>query len=352
MQEKGTGFCWSLFFMAMGGWTVDNAARMAVKVSAIMAGKIAMKASSTMVGKIAIIMILLLGVFLAPLEVRATAGIDDPVIKRAMDAGVDAERIERMAHRAQTLEMTPEQLEQILTPVISLAEMDLPYDLLMQKAAEGLAKQIPAPSIRLVLDQMQGNLVRSVAIVDPWMERREVQQQIEAERGVRTTHEAARRYRVMLLEGASQSLQYNADEKLLHAFLEEVAATSIMTKSGLASVAAGLQALSEMPMTQENPGLSIRLLSGAMNAGFTASEIRELPHALRSAHFNNKLPLERITGKLDMRRYEDMPAVHIMEYLFQGNIGGGAAGFQTPDGLRDRESDRGRNRTPPLPPLP
>ena len=331
-HKKGTGFSWSLFFMAAGGKTADDA------VSKVM------KASGTKAGKIAVIMTMLLGVFLAPLEVRATAGIDDPVFKRAMDAGIDADRIARMAHRAHTRDMTPEQFEQILTPVISLAEMDLPYDLLMQKAAEGLAKQVPAHGIRLVLDQMHGSMVRSVAIVDPWMERREVQQLIEAEKGVRTTDEAVRRYRGMLLEGASQSLQNNADEELLREFLEEVASTSIMTQSGLASIAAGLQALSEMPVSQDSPDLGIRLMIGAINAGFTASEIRELPHALRSAHFSNQLPLERIIGSMDLLWDEDIPAVHILEYLLHGNPGGGRAGFQAPALPQDREQGRGKGK--------
>ncbi len=293
-----------------------------------------------------------LAVLLAPLEVRAMAGIDDPVMKRAVDAGVDAERIERLANRAQSRDMTPAQLEQILLPVVSLAEMGLPYDLVMQKAAEGLSKQVPATGILLVLDHMQGSMVRSVAIVDPWMGRREVQHLIEAGRGARTTAEATRQYRGMLLESASHSLQNNTDDGLLHEFLDEVASTNIMTKGGLASIAAGLQALSEMPMTKENPGLSIRLLVGAMNAGFTASEIRELPHALHSAHFNSRLAMERIAGGMDMQRYENIPAVHIMEYLFQGNTGGGPAGFQAPDVPRDRESDRSRDRMPPVPLLP
>ena len=310
-----------------------------------------MKVSGTKAEKIAVIMTMLLGVFLAPLEVRATAGIDDPVFKRAMDAGIDADRIARMAHRAHIRDMSPEQFEQILTPVISLAEMDLPYDLLMQKAAEGMAKQVPAPGIRLVLDQMHGSVVRSVAIVDPWMERREVQQLIEAERGVRTTDEAARRYRGMLLEGASQSLQNNAHEELLREFLEEVASTSIMTKCGLASIAAGLQALSEMPVSQDSPGLGIRLMVGAMNAGFTASELRELPHALRSAHFNNQLPLESIVGSMEVMWNENIPAVHILEYLLHGNPGAGRAGFQAPFVPQDREPDRGRDRAP-IPPAP
>ena len=293
-----------------------------------------------------------LAVFLAPLEVRAMAGIDDPVMKRAMDAGVDAERIERLANRLQSRGMTPHQLEQILLPVVSLAERDLPYDLVMQKAAEGLAKQVSASGILLVLDHMHGSMVRSVAIVDPWMARPEVQHLIEAEKGAATTAEATRLYRGMLLESVSHSLQNNADEDVLREFLEEVVSSKIMTKGSPASIAAGLQALSEMPMTQENPGLSIRLLVGAINAGFTVSEIRELPHALRSAHFHSRLPMERIAGGMDMQRYENISAVHIMEYLFQGNIGGGPAGFQTPDVPRDRESDRGRDRMPPTAILP
>jgi len=324
------------FFLVAMGETMKRAVKMTVQ-SAI---------------KLVVVLVVVLAVFLVPLEVRAMAGNDDPVMKRAVDAGVDAERLERLANRGQSRGMTPDQLQQILLPVVSLAEMDLPYDLVMQKAAEGLAKQVPAPGILLVLDHMQGSMVRSVTIVDPWMARPEVQHMMEAKRGAGATAEATGMYRGMLLESASHSLQNNVDEDVLREFLEKMASTDVMTRGGLASVAAGLQALSEMPMTRENPGLSIRLLIGAMNAGFTTSEIRELPHALRSAQFNSRLPMERIAWSKDMQRYENIPAVQMMEYLFQGNIGGGPVGFQTPDVPRDRESERDRNRMPPLPPLP
>lgn len=276
---------------------------------------------------------------------------DNSVMKRAMEAGIDAGRIERLASRAQEREMTPDQLQQMLMTVIALAEMDLPYHLVMQKAGEGLAKQIPAPGILLVLDHMHSSMVRSVAIVDPWMRRQEVQDMIEMTRGSRSVDEVTKRYRDMLLESTSHSLQNNTDDGTLLGFLDKVASTIVKNQGDMESIAAGLQVLSEMSMTQDNPGLSVRLVLGAMNAGFTATQIRELPHALRSG-YSSHLPIEKITGSVDMQMYENIPAIHVMESLFQGNIGSGPAGFHVPDVHRDGESDRGRDRRPPLPPLP
>ncbi len=293
-------------------------------------------------------LIMVLVMLVAPSHARMLSGNGDPVMKRAIDAGMDADQIERLISRAQGRNMTPEELHQILMSAISLAEMDLPYNMVMQKAAEGLAKQVSAPGILTVLDNMQSSMVHSADIVDPWIGRPEVQGLIEAKKGVRTTVEAARLYRGMLLESVSYSLQNNADDSLLREFLDEVASIKNMEKGDLASIAAGLQALSEMPMTRDNPGLNARLLIGAMNAGFTASEIRELPHAMRSASFHSRLPMEKIAGSLELQLHENIPAVQIMDNLFQGIIGGGPPGFHVPDMHPARESGRGTDRRPPV----
>ncbi|MFO8028862.1 MAG: hypothetical protein R6U28_03300 [Cyclonatronaceae bacterium] len=299
-----------------------------------------------------VLLALMLVFTLTPSFGRAMIDGEDPVMKRALDAGIDAERLGRLVVRAQNREMTPDQLRQILIPVISLAEMDLPYHVAMHKVAEGLAKQVPAPGILYVLEDMQNSMDRSVAIIDPWMGRTEVQGVLRMKRTSQTADEVTRYNRHMLLEGASFSLQNEADEMLLRRFLDEVISAKIMEKGDLRVIASGLQALSEMPMTQDDPGLSIRLLVGAMSAGFSASEVRELPRALRSTLSGNHFPLEKLTGHMDPQQYKKSPAMQIMEHSFQGNMVGGPPAFHLPDVHRDGESDRGRDRKPPVPPLP
>ena len=302
------------------------------------------------VAALAVVLVL----FITPLHARGLSGDFEPVIKRAIDAGIDAGRIERLVDRAQSREVSPDQLQHILNPVISLAEMDFPYHLMMHKAAEGLAKQVPAPGIRFVLDQMQTSMVRSAAVIDPWIGRQEVQHLIEAGRGARASDAASKHYRDKFLESTSHFLQKDADDVILREFLNEVSSTVILKNGDLASIAAGLQVLYEMPMTQDNPGLSVRLLTGAMNAGFTASEIRKLPDALRSAHIHSHLPMEKIAGSMDQQLHDNVPAVHIMENFFQGNVGGGPPGLSMPglDTDGDGHADHGRGRRPPAPPVP
>lgn len=300
-----------------------------------------------------VVMLALMMVFtLAPSFGRAMIDGEDPVMKRALDAGIDAEEFGRLVERAKNREMTPDQLRQILIPVVSLAEMDLPYNIAMNKVAEGLAKQVSATGILHVLQDMQNSMDRSVAIIDPWMKRTQVQGVLRLKKASQTADEVTRYYRHILIEAALFSLQNETDEMLLHRFLEEVIPTKIMAKGDLRVIASGLQALSDMPMTQDDPGLSIRLLVGAMNAGFSASEIRELPCALRSALSGDHLPMGKLAGHMDPQQYKNNSARQFMEHAFQGNMIGGPPDLHAPDAQRNGESDRGRDRKPPVPPVP
>jgi len=299
-------------------------------------------------------LIVMMALLVTPSRARSLSGGDDPVISRALNAGINAERIELLVIRAQSRGVSPDQLQQILTPVITLAERDLPYHLMMHKVVEGLAKQVSAHEIQLVLEHMQNSMIRSAALVDPWVARQEVQHLIETSRGSRTADEATRHYRNKLLESCAHSLQMHVDDDLLRDFLEEVSSMAIMKNGDVASIAAGLLVLFEMPVTQENPGLGVRLLVGAINAGFSASEIRKLPAALQSAHIHSHLPMEKIAGIMDQQRYDNIPAIHIIENLFQGNVGGSPAGFSAPglDTYGDGHADRGRGQRPLTPPVP
>ncbi len=293
---------------------------------------------------------------LSPAFGQTSAGDYNPVIERGISAGMDADRLESLVARAQERRVSPERLEGMMEPALSLAERDLPYNPLLQKMTEGMAKSVAPGTIRQVLEQMEQGITRSVAIVDPWMAREEVR--IVMERGgeprQRERGASAREFRNVFLETTSHALQQNVAEGTIREFLDQVVPGRAAERGAVPSIAAGLRALPEMLATQDNPEMSIRLLIRALNAGFTAGEMQQLPDAFRYAGLHSQLPFENIAGGLDWQMGQNMPADIILENLFQGNVGGGPPGFSVPgiDGNGDDNADRGRGRRPPTPSVP
>ncbi len=269
-------------------------------------------------------------------------------------AGIDAERLESLIVRAQQRGVSPDQLENMIGPAINLAENDLPYHSVLQKALEGMAKRVPAGNIRMVTQNMAGGITLSAEIVDPWMARNEVRAMAAAVRGDREIDAQAREIRRTFVEHASYAFQQDTQEQTVRDFLDQALTANVVKRNAIISLAAGLRALPEMPTTQDDPGTSIRLLVKALDAGFTPGEMQQLPEAFRSAQFHSELPADRVARGIDHQLGENIPAAHILENLFQGNVGGGPPGF-TPPGLdkrgeKDSDRGRGRGRRPPTPP--
>ena len=274
------------------------------------------------------------------------------VQEQAMAAGIDAERLETLIVRAQQRGVSPDQLQSMIVPAITLADRDLPYQSVLQKTLEGMAKRVPAGNIRMVTENIAGGITRSAEVVDPWMTRGDVGTMLAAVRGDRETGVTMREYRRTFIEHTSYAFQQNTEEQTVRQFLDEALTPNVVERNTIAAVAAGLRALPEMPTTQESPGTSIRLLVRALDAGFTPREIQQLPDAFRAAQFHSELPADRVARGLDHQLGENIPAASILQNLFQGNVGGGPPGF-TPPGLdrrEDRGSDRARDRRPPVPP--
>ncbi len=279
------------------------------------------------------------------------------VLERGIGAGLDPDRLETLITRAQNRQVSPDDLNDMLNPAISLAENDLPYNPVLQKTMEGIAKRVPAGNIRQVLNQMANNLNRSAEIVDPWVAREEVRAMVEAGRGSRESDAATRGFRNQLLEHTSYALQQDMSEENIRSFLELLVSERVTERGGMSTVASALQVLPDLPTSRENPGMSNRILVRALNSGFSSGEIQQLPDAFRSAQFHSQLPADNIARGLDRQIGEGLPAEHIIQNLFQGNIGGGPSGILPPGlGGRDNDEDgdgdrgRGRGRPPVIPP--
>ncbi len=274
------------------------------------------------------------------------------ILQQGSEAGIESERLETLVSRAVSHQIAPDELNRLTTPATTLAERDLPYDPLLQKAMEGMAKQVPLNTIHQVLEQMAGNMIRSTDLVDPWMARSEILNMIEAGKGNRETADVARNFRNMVLENTSYALQQNMRKETIQNFLDQLISEKAIQRSGMSTIASAIRVLPDMPSSQDHPETSNRILIRALMAGFNESEIHQLPEAFRLAAFRSQLPAESIARGMEQQMQQGLPANRILENLFRGNIGGGPPGF-TPPGLErsgQDDQERGRGRRPEGPP--
>jgi hypothetical protein len=199
------------------------------------------------------------------------------IVESARNAGIDQARLDLLIQRAQERGVTGEQFGTMMQPAISLANSNLPYEPVLQKVMEGLAKRVPAPQISQVLVRIESGLNRSAVIVDGWIGQDQTQNMIRSESRGRDVQQATAQFRNQLLENSAQALQQNIREEHLASLLNQIVAEQAADRTGLGSVASAVGILGDLPTSETDPELSNRIVISALKAGFSANEMQQLP---------------------------------------------------------------------------
>lgn len=260
------------------------------------------------------------------------------ILERGQEAGIATERLETLVSRAENYQIGPDELNRLIDPAITLAGRDLPYDPVLQKTMEGMAKGVSVNAIHQVLGQMEGGLSRSAELIDPWLKHEKVRSMVVERRGAGEPSDGEQQFRNRILENTSYALQHNIREETLQDFLDQVVAGKAAERGGMASIASAIRTLPDLPMSQDNPEMSNRILLRALNAGFSDGEIQQLPDAFQAAQFRTQMPLENIAKGTERQMQQGAPPEHVIENLFRGNVGGGPPGFSPPGLERGRDN--------------
>lgn len=272
------------------------------------------------------------------------------IVESARNAGIDQSRLDVLIQRAQERGVTGEQFGSMMQPAISLASSNLPYEPVLQKVMEGLAKRVPAPQISQVLLRIESGLNRSAVIVDGWIAQDQTQSMIRSESRGRDVQQATAQFRNQLLENSAQALQQNIREEHLASLLNQIVAEQAADRTGLGAVASAVGILGDLPTSGTDPELSNRIVISALKAGFSANEMQQLPAALNAAQLQSRLPAAAVANGMAEQVLSGVPAGNILENLFKGNLKGGPPGF-TPPGLANPPGRSGEdNRRRPNPP--
>jgi hypothetical protein len=271
------------------------------------------------------------------------------IITSALNSGIDEGKLTSIIQRAQERDLTREQFGRLLQPAINLAGNDLPYEPVLQKALEGLAKRVPHPNIIQVLGNIETGMNRSAVLVDNWLESVPAREMIRTGSPGQDMQQSAMQFRNILLENTSAALQQNIREENITGFLDEASAGRASEKAGLLPVASAVGIMADLPTAHSDPGLTRRILVSALRSGFTANEIQQLPAALNAAQLHSRLPAEAVANGMAEQALSGIPATTILENLFKGNLKGGPPGF-TPPGAINRPGRDGEDagRRPPV----
>ena len=275
------------------------------------------------------------------------------LIDRGERAGMDRDRLMGVVERAEGQNYNPEDISGLLEPAINLAENNLPYEFVIQKSMEGMAKRVPAENVRMVLGDFERGITRSAEIIDPWLEDEGVRSAVERQMQGRDQDEAMAQMRSNLIQSSAQALQQNVGEENLSSFLTEVTQISGQRNVSVTAVASAIRVMSDLPTSGEHPEMSNQILVNAIKSGFSAHQMQQLPSAMNAAQFFSQLPAESIGRGISEQMARGTPGHQVLENLFQGDVRGGPPGFVPPglDGTpgRGRDGDDDR-RGPPIDP--
>lgn len=276
-----------------------------------------------------------------PTAIIAQDSLSD-LIGEARSAGIEQSKINALQERAGQRGISDAELIAIIRPAVSMAEQNLPSDMIFDKAFEGLSKGVPFQQIESMLGMISENSIRAAGIVDPWIERPEISAMLARGGDARNQQ----RFRNEMIKAGSKTLRQNFSEEVFQETIHTIADQRGIEQRNPGTVVAAANILSDLPSAAENPTESARIILRALEGGFEASDLQNLPRAMNMAQRRSQLPAGAVMEGVSRQMQGGVPAEQILQNLFNGNIGGGPPGG-TPPGLnrgdRDRRGPPGNN---------
>ncbi len=258
-------------------------------------------------------------------------------IQKAEQAGIEQSVLSELQTRVQSGGINAEQLESIMTSAIAMSEENLPAEMAIQKALEGFSKGIPGGRVLSVVDKVHSSTSQAAKVVDPWMERPQVEQMAARSEGSMSPD----KFRTELTKATSKSFMQNLPADAVTEILSQIGNESILSKAGPSDIVAAMGILPDLPQSANNAESSGKFIVQALKEGFKANDLQKLPSAIKIAQQRSQLPAASVVEGIAGQLRGNIPAKQILQNLFNGNVGGGPPG-NIPKGLENRP-DRGQN---------
>lgn len=269
---------------------------------------------------------------LVPVSLFAQERSLQHLIERAVQAGLDGDRITEIEHRASTSGVGEQDLVMLLEPAVELAEQNLPSDFVIQKMMEGFAKNVPTDRMTPVLQSIRDQTPEAASLADNWIGKPEVSNFMNSV-GERRSH-----FRRDLISANLKSLSQNVEGNLIEGLLNELGQESVLQNRSPQAVVAAVSVLPDLPASVLREGELRGLLARAVGSGFSASDLQKLPGAMNAAERRSQLPAASILNGMSDQIGNGIPANQVLQNLFNGNINAGP-----PQGIPGRPGNRPDN---------
>lgn len=240
-------------------------------------------------------------------------------LQRAEKAGLSTTDLKSLVQRSRQKGLTTKEISGLIRPAAELAEQNLPGEMIIQKAFEGLAKGIPTARIQPVLLNLKSRIQQAKQVVDPWMEKNGR----DGEKDYITKKGNERSVRFLLIEATATALSGNVTEDQITGLLQNMSENNEKRTINPRTLATSIQILPDLITTEEDPALSLKLLANAIDAGFTASDLNQLPQAMILAKQNSRLPARAVAAGFTRQLESGLAAGQIIQNLQVGNVKGG-----------------------------
>jgi hypothetical protein len=259
------------------------------------------------------------------------------VVERAANAGMSAEKLQTLVDRSRSAGLSNRQIAELINPAAELSEQDLPGKIIIQKAFEGLAKGIPPNRIHPVILDLKVRIQEAEKVVDPWMKNNGNDEQ----ENYITKNGNERSVRLLLIEATANALSADANEKQITGLLGNLGQATDAITLHPRTLATAIQILPDLITTEQDPDLSYQLLTNAVNAGFTATDLNQLPQAMMLAKQNSRLPAKAVASGFTRQIENGLTASQIIQNLQLGKVKGAEVG---PD--IDKKQPKGPDQNP------
>ena len=227
---------------------------------------------------------------------------------------MDATKMQMIARRTRRAGLGAGAAASLLRPAVRLAEQGLSAGPLLAKALEGLAKQVPRARMQPVLRKQRLHTEQAGQLV---------RQGAPARKGspVRKESSDPKRTRDRLLATAADALREGVSAGDIEAFLSGLPEKPRRPPSAQ-QVTAAVVVLPDLLEAGSSPKAMRRLLTSAIEAGFGAESIRQLPSVLQGAHRGRPQPVGVLAEGAAKAIARGTPATRVLGGLFPGGIPG------------------------------
>jgi hypothetical protein len=259
------------------------------------------------------------------------------LVERAEAMGMEQTTLSELQSRAQSRGISNEELGKILESALSLSEQNLPGQLAIDKALEGLSKGVPGERLVPVVDRVGQGMRQAAEVVDPWIERNEVQGLLK-QPGQSMSENG---FRNEMIKATSKSFVQNVPSDNVQSIFNEIGSEEIISRSTPGDLITAVSILPDLPTTANQPKVSASFIVRALKGGFDADKLQQLPSAMKMGQQRSQLPAASIIGGVAQRVSNGTRTKRVLQSLFDGNVGSGPPGH-IPGGLTGRPSHRSR----------